>query len=191
MLINDCYRTMSQTMTIPNTTEFYNKENHYDSLHTYNGFNNFNSSDQSTYYQDDSSYKSYPWQSTDSYTSLQSQEEAASFISLTNSERHFNGAKRLLEFPDLAHLAQHHAQWMADNMTLQHSSDLAILISRSCSNRMGQNVEYGRSAEEAHSYLMKGAGSASRMLDSGYSEIGVGTAWGGDGLVYVCQVYRG
>jgi len=179
-------------MTIPNITEFYNKENNYDSLHTYNSFHSsFNTNDPSTYYQEDSSYKSYPWQSPDAFSSPQNQEDASSFISLINSERHFNGVERLVECLDLAHLAQHHAQWMADNMTLQHSSDLAILLSRSCSNRMGQNVEYGRSAEEAHSYLMKSAGSASRILDSGYSEIGVGTARGGDGLVYVCQVYRG
>eukprot|EP00587_Corethron_hystrix_P013524 CAMPEP_0113317874 /NCGR_PEP_ID=MMETSP0010_2-20120614/12638_1 /TAXON_ID=216773 ORGANISM="Corethron hystrix, Strain 308" /NCGR_SAMPLE_ID=MMETSP0010_2 /ASSEMBLY_ACC=CAM_ASM_000155 /LENGTH=187 /DNA_ID=CAMNT_0000175003 /DNA_START=406 /DNA_END=969 /DNA_ORIENTATION=+ /assembly_acc=CAM_ASM_000155 len=187
---------MSSSMTVSHTSEFYNKDSHFDSLHTYNSDYHSLGADSAstTYYYDDLSYKSHPWQSlTTDFSSAhhQNAEDVTMSTALINSERHFNGISPLQECGELAQLAQYHAQWMADRVTLQHSSDLAILLSRSCSNRMGQSVGYGRSHAETHEYLMKGAGSASRLLDEGYSDIGVGAAWGTNGYLYVCQVFRG
>eukprot|EP00588_Corethron_pennatum_P000191 CAMPEP_0194300362 /NCGR_PEP_ID=MMETSP0169-20130528/61214_1 /TAXON_ID=218684 /ORGANISM="Corethron pennatum, Strain L29A3" /LENGTH=107 /DNA_ID=CAMNT_0039050519 /DNA_START=320 /DNA_END=646 /DNA_ORIENTATION=- len=75
---------------------------------------------------------------------------------------------------------------MADRRSVQNSSEIVLYLSRT-SNKAGQNVGRHYSSEKGHKDMMTLAGDGSRIIDWGYREVGVGTAQGPDGMIYVCE----
>jgi len=112
------------------------------------------------------------------------------FLYLLNKERFTHNIPPLIISHELSQLGSHHAQWMVDNSSTAIASGIILHLSRT-SNKAGQNVGRAHSCEEAHMQMMSLAGDRSRIVDYGYTEIGVGTARGSDGSVFVCEIFRG
>mmetsp|Transcript_7861 Transcript_7861/g.17080 ORF Transcript_7861/g.17080 Transcript_7861/m.17080 type:complete len:112 (-) Transcript_7861:250-585(-) len=110
-------------------------------------------------------------------------------MQLIGNERHMRGIPKLALSRDLVQMAQDHAQWMADNGTVRRSSDIVVRLSKLW-KKAGQNVGQSSSCEKTHLDMMLNAGDSSRMIDRGYTHLGVGSARGSDGKVYVCQLFR-
>jgi len=111
------------------------------------------------------------------------------FLYLINNERFNLNISPLRITDELSQLSLHHAQWMADNGSVRNASGIVLHLSRT-SNKVGQNVGWAPSCEEVHLHMMSLAGDRSRIVDLGYTEVGVGTARGSDGSVFVCELFR-
>jgi len=112
----------------------------------------------------------------------------SNFFHLINNERFMRGIPQLTLSQELAQMARDHAQFMADQETVRHSSEIVVRLS-STSNKAGQNVGRASSCEKAHLVMMSAGGNGSRITDWGYSQVGVGTARSPDGVVYVCELF--
>merc|ERR1712183_456942 len=111
-------------------------------------------------------------------------------LQLVNTERLYHNIPPLHESHDLSCRAMEHALWMAKNCSPRPSGELVMCLSQ-YSRRIGQNVCLGPSVSDVHGEFMEIAGDASRILDRGFSSIGVGAARGPDGNLFICQFFRG
>mmetsp|Transcript_2539 Transcript_2539/g.5359 ORF Transcript_2539/g.5359 Transcript_2539/m.5359 type:complete len:164 (-) Transcript_2539:274-765(-) len=116
--------------------------------------------------------------------------EFSKFLYFISKERFERTIPQLIISHELSQMASHHAQRMADRKSVQNSSEIVLYLSRT-SNRAGQNVGRAYSSEKAHTDMMLLAGDRSRIIDWGYTEVGIGTAQGSDGIIYVCELFRG
>jgi len=97
----------------------------------------------------------------------------------------------------LDELASEQAKIMAAQQSRDHS-DLDTLMSNLIKSapcrRVGENVCRGTSVKLIHKKMMRGpkyAADKNNILDRRYSSFGIGTAPCVDGIVYVCQIYKG
>jgi hypothetical protein len=111
---------------------------------------------------------------------------------LVNQERSRRTTAPLIRHRDLDELARAHAQDMADAQRLFHKSvdDMHDSLQLPC-RRLGANVAKGKSIREIHYAMMRTLSDKNNMLDRRFTHMGMGTAKGPDGELYLCQVYRG
>jgi len=116
---------------------------------------------------------------------LTDQEQSAA--NLVNDERARAGIAALHVDDDAQAKAQSWARKMAAEQELSHSSMAAGIDGRW--TRLGENVAAGSSVAEMHQALMSSAGHRARILDGGYTHVGIGIAKGADGRLYSAQVF--
>lgn len=105
-----------------------------------------------------------------------------------------NGARASAGLPgyayagDLAAAARGQAERMASSGELYHNPNLGSEVGGW--SRIGENVAYAGDWRSAHQVLMNSADHRAQILDSGYTQMGVGTAVAQDGTLWVAQVFR-
>jgi hypothetical protein len=109
-------------------------------------------------------------------------------ISYTNSARSQHGLRSYSVSSDLSSVASNWAAHMAANHTLAHNPNATSQVC--CWQAMGENVGVGGSASQIQSAFMASAEHRSNILSSSYTQVGIGTAWGSDGRLYVDEVFR-
>lgn len=112
---------------------------------------------------------------------------------LVNKERTKRLTPPLIRRSKLDELAREHAMAMAAKDALMHSDpDKLLQKVGQPSRRLGENVAYGRSIREIHTMMMKEKGSdKNNIVDRRFVTMGMGTAPGPDGGLYMCQIFRG
>lgn len=116
----------------------------------------------------------------------------ANNVILVNQERTRRLTAPLTRLHELDELAREHAKRMAEACALFHSSpdDVQTSFHRPC-RRLGENVKRGDSIINIHKAMMKDFADRSNILDRRYTNMGMGTAKGSDGHLYLCQLFRG
>jgi hypothetical protein len=113
---------------------------------------------------------------------------ASEFVSRTNGARTSRGLRAYTARSDLASVAQRQAARMAAQRSLFHNPNLGSDVSGWRS--LGENVGRGSSVSAIHDAFMASSSHRANILSGTFTEIGVGTATGGDGLLYVSEVFR-
>jgi uncharacterized protein YkwD len=116
-------------------------------------------------------------------------------IILVNKARCVEKVPALSRDMELDHIARSHAEIMAMTGIAGHSDPTTqrFKLSGPC-RRIGENVAVGKSIKDVHQEMMesrKRQADRNNILDRRYTSIGVGTAKGKDGRLYVCQVFKG
>jgi uncharacterized protein YkwD len=104
-----------------------------------------------------------------------------------NAARANHGRHRLTTRSDLVAVARGQAQRMAARNTLYHNPSLAQQVRNF--RWVGENVGYGPSVSAVHLAFMASPGHKANILDSDYTEVGVGAVWA-NGRVWIAQVFR-
>jgi uncharacterized protein YkwD len=115
-------------------------------------------------------------------TACMSTEESSVFMRV-NDLRAQNGQAALLPDSELVAKAQAHSQQMATQSQLFHST-LRDGVSGN-PRRMGENVAYAGSIEQAFQALLNSPPHFANMVDGTFNRIGVGVYIGSDGRVWV------
>jgi hypothetical protein len=110
------------------------------------------------------------------------------FISYTNSARSQHGLRAYVVSSDLSSVANNWAAHMAANRTLAHNPSSTSQVC--CWRAMGENVGVGGSASDIQQAFMNSAEHRDNILSSTYTEVGIGTARGSDGQLYVDELFR-
>jgi hypothetical protein len=77
---------------------------------------------------------------------------------------------------------------MAAHRVLAHNPSLPSSVC--CWSDLGENVGVGLSARSVHRAFMASAPHRANILSATFTQVGVGTAVGGDGRLYVDEVFR-
>lgn len=109
------------------------------------------------------------------------------FHSRINAERAERGQHTLTWSEELAVVARRHANRMADEGNLYHNPNLRSDVDNW--EVVGENVGYGPSVEELHQAFMNSSSHRANILDTSYTQVGVGTTWR-DGTLWVVEVFR-
>eukprot|EP00522_Entomoneis_paludosa_P008587 CAMPEP_0172441934 /NCGR_PEP_ID=MMETSP1065-20121228/2442_1 /TAXON_ID=265537 /ORGANISM="Amphiprora paludosa, Strain CCMP125" /LENGTH=257 /DNA_ID=CAMNT_0013191563 /DNA_START=154 /DNA_END=924 /DNA_ORIENTATION=+ len=149
---------------------------------------------------------SFPYQ-TKSTSSLQHKsdfvepDDFENAHALVNRERKLSGNSSkchpLRQSSELDSICQAHAQEMAKHEALLHSAkNLEDLKDKVQSHDAGETLLRGSSVSEMHQRAMSENTRSSRtsrrtILHDKFLEMGVGTAWGADGKLYMVQLFRG
>jgi uncharacterized protein YkwD len=112
----------------------------------------------------------------------------AAFVSRTNSSRAGYGLPALSVASDLASIARQHAARMAASRAIFHNQSLTSQVC--CWTDLGENVGAGSTVDAIHQAFMASPEHRANILSSRYTQIGVGTARGSDGRLYVDEVFR-
>lgn len=112
----------------------------------------------------------------------------AQFVSDTNSARSQHGLRAYVVSSDLSSIANRWAAHMAANRTLEHNPDAYSEVC--CWQSMGENVGEGATVSQIQDAFMNSAPHRDNILSSSFTEIGVGTARGSDGQLYVDELFR-
>ena len=118
----------------------------------------------------------------------------ASNHNLVNAERANRGILPLYRMRHLDELATEHAKRMASQQHRFHSNvdDLmSSIIELSPCRKVGENVCRGASIELIHKKMIRSRTNKINMLDRRFSSFGIGVAPDVDGVLYVCQIYKG
>jgi hypothetical protein len=110
------------------------------------------------------------------------------FTSSANSSRSSHGLSSYAVASDLTSIAQRHASAMAARRSIYHNSSMGSEVC--CWRAIGENVGSGPSDSSVQSAFMNSSSHRANILSSTFNEIGVGTAKGSDGLIYVDEVFR-
>lgn len=102
------------------------------------------------------------------------------------------GLKPLVRCDDLDALARQQVIRMASSKTVKHS-DLNKLLGQmtGVNHKLGENVSRGKTWSSGHRKIMDEASNYCNVIDPKYREMGVATAKGKDGKIYICQLFRG
>jgi hypothetical protein len=109
-------------------------------------------------------------------------------FSAVNSARAAAGLPGYSYAGDLAAAARGQAERMASSGELYHNPNLGSEVGGW--SRIGENVAYAGDWRSAHQVLMNSPDHRAQILDSGYTQMGVGTAVAQDGTLWVAQVFR-
>lgn len=109
-------------------------------------------------------------------------------FSAVNAARASAGLPGYAYAGDLAAAARGQAERMAASGELYHNPNLGSEVGGW--SRIGENVAFAGDWRAAHDVLMNSPDHRAQILDSGYTQLGVGTAVGGDGTIWVAQVFR-
>jgi uncharacterized protein YkwD len=116
--------------------------------------------------------------------------ESAQLVSLVNQYRAANGLAGLSEAGDATAKAQQHAEDMAAQGRLFHSSSLSSGIQNGWT-ALGENVGVGGSVDQIQSMFEASSPHRANLLSGSYNQLGVGVARGGDGQLYVTEFFVG
>jgi len=111
---------------------------------------------------------------------------------MVNQERSRRVAAPLTRSPELDEIAREHAAKMASSSTVFHAeiSELQSKLNRPF-RRLGENVKRGDCIRSIHAHMMATVSERNNILDRRYTQMGMGTALGSDGKLYLCQIFRG
>jgi len=111
---------------------------------------------------------------------------------MVNEERSKRVIAPLVRIRELDGIAREQAQRMADENTLFHSipDELQSKFNRR-SRRLGENVARGDNIRNIHKFMMGSTTNKNNIIDRRYTNMGMATARGSDGKLYLCQVFRG
>lgn len=104
-----------------------------------------------------------------------------------NEERTSRGLSALTVRADLVEVAREQARRMASSSTLAHNPNLTSDVDNW--RWVGENVGYGPDALTVHAAFMGSPGHKANILDSDYTEVGIGSVTVGS-RVWVAQVFR-
>lgn len=112
---------------------------------------------------------------------------------LINRERIRRDVPPLVRWKPLDDEARLHAKSMADRGAVEHSdaSYMRKRVGGMPYRRIGENVARGASVRAVHNALMRSRADKNNMLDGRFAHMGMGTAKGPTGELYVCQLFRG
>jgi len=110
------------------------------------------------------------------------------FVADTNAARAAVGLPGYAYAGDLAAVAQGQAERMAARSDVYHNPNLGSEVSGW--RKAGENVGAGNDPDQIHNAFMASSGHRANILSSTYTELGIGTAVGGDGRLYVAEVFR-
>lgn len=112
---------------------------------------------------------------------------------LVNQERLHHTIAPLNRVLQLDELARHHAVQMASK-EMVHFLDLTPLVvalkDLNC-RRLGVNVQKGQSIRGIHRVMMKAQLNKNNILNRKFTHMGMGTAVGRNGELYLCQIFAG
>ncbi len=114
--------------------------------------------------------------------------EESQFVSLANSARANRGLRSYTVASDLVSVARRHAQRMAAKHTIFHNPNLGGEVSNW--QAVGENVGMGGSVSSIHNAFMNSAAHRANILDTDFTQVGMGTAYDDKGVLYVTQVFR-
>ncbi|MET0741364.1 MAG: CAP domain-containing protein [Candidatus Nanopelagicales bacterium] len=109
-------------------------------------------------------------------------------VALVNGERAAGGLAPVSVRGDLSSVALGWSQHMAETGQLAHNPNVFGQITGYLT--AGENVGYGPSVERIHQAFMESSPHRTAILNGAYTEIGVGVAVDGRGVVWVTQVFR-
>lgn len=109
----------------------------------------------------------------------------ADAIALVHSAR---GASDLVERGDLNAVAQRHAERMAAENRLFHNPSLGREVTGY--ELVGENVGVGPELGMIHEAFLDSPSHRANILETRFTEIGIGLATGGDGALWIVQVFR-
>ncbi len=109
-------------------------------------------------------------------------------FSAVNAARSSAGLRAYAYAGDLAAAARGQAERMAASGELYHNPNLGSEVGGW--SRIGENVAYAGDWRSAHQVLMNSPDHRAQILDSGYTQMGVGTAVSKDGTFWVAEVFR-
>jgi uncharacterized protein YkwD len=111
---------------------------------------------------------------------------------MINTERTRRAVPALKRSSELDAIARWHAENMASADTVHHSdaAELQSKLGKPC-EFLGENVAKGENIRSIHKEMMKNVGDVYNMTDRNYSEMGMATARGPNGDLYLCQIFRG
>lgn len=109
-------------------------------------------------------------------------------FSAVNSARSSAGLPAYAYASDLATAARGQAERMAASGKLYHNPNLSSEVGGW--SRISENVAYAGDWRSAHDVLMNSPDHRAQILDSGYTQMGVGTAVSDDGTFWVAEVFR-
>ena len=104
-----------------------------------------------------------------------------------NGARSDQGLPSLATRSDLVAVARAQATRMADSGTLYHNPNLTTDVTNW--RWVGENVGYGPDVQTVHVAFMNSDGHRANILDTDYTEVGVGVVERGD-RVWVAEVFR-
>jgi len=104
-----------------------------------------------------------------------------------NGARSDHGLPSLATRSDLVAVARAQATRMADSGTLYHNPNLTTDVTNW--RWVGENVGYGPDVQTVHVAFMNSDGHRANILDTDYTEVGVGVVERGD-RVWVAEVFR-
>lgn len=115
-------------------------------------------------------------------------DSSGSLVSLTNSARAAAGLPGLTVSADLAAVAQGQAARMAATQTLAHTPNLPQAVC--CWQALGENVGYGASPAVIQAAFMASPEHRANILNSGYTQIGIGAVTDAHGILWVSEIFR-
>jgi hypothetical protein len=110
------------------------------------------------------------------------------FFGAANSARSSAGLPAYAYAGDLAAAARAQAERMAASGQLEHNPDLGGSVSNW--QELAENIGVGPDWQSIQQALMGSPDHRAAILDSGYTQMGVGTAVDNDGTLWVSEVFR-
>lgn len=111
---------------------------------------------------------------------------------MVNQERTKQTVAPVSRMRILDELARQHAEEMAAESRLFHTKATVIRECLDCNvNRLGENIARGESIRSIHGAMMRTLADKNNILDRRFTHIGMGTARGKNGELYMCQIFRG
>ncbi|HVM07285.1 MAG TPA: CAP domain-containing protein, partial [Acidimicrobiales bacterium] len=110
----------------------------------------------------------------------------AEFVSLTNNARGSRGS--LTVDAELTSIARRWSAKMAADNRLAHNPNLSKEVTQDWA-KLGENVGTGDSAPQIHDAFMNSSAHRANILDSDFTHVGIGVVRGGDGRIWVTEVF--
>jgi uncharacterized protein YkwD len=109
----------------------------------------------------------------------------AEFVQLTNNAR---GGRNLTVDSQLTAVARRWSAKMAADNRLAHNPNLAKEVTHDWA-KLGENVGTGDNAPQIHDAFMNSPAHRANILDSDFTHVGIGVVRGGDGRIWVTEVF--
>lgn len=113
--------------------------------------------------------------------------DESGFVASVNAARRSAGRPTYAASADLTSVARRWAQSMASSGSLRHNPNLAGQVSGW--RFVGENVGVGYDVGGLHRAFMASPAHRANVLDSDFSQVGIGVAYGG-GRLWVAEVFR-
>ena len=111
---------------------------------------------------------------------------------MVNGERSKRVIAPLVRMRELDSIARDYAERMAAQNELFHPAPCELQESfNRRSRRLGENVARGDNIRDIHKFMMATRSDKNNILDRRYTHMGMATAKGSDGKLYLCQIFRG
>src|SRR3954469_4863704 len=110
------------------------------------------------------------------------------FVADTNSARSSHGLRHYAVSSDLTSVARSWAAHMAAHHQLAHNPSFTSEVC--CWSHIGENVGVGPSVSAIQRAFMGSSSHRANILSSSFTQVGIGTARGSDGKLYVDELFR-